>query len=425
MQVLGNFPNLRLLVVRSENVPSGPAFTRQVNRQAVMEAILRGRVISRARMADATGLSKPTVSEIVSDLLAEGWIRQAGETSGRAGRTASLYELNGGAGFTIGIDLGGTKLRGAIADLGGVLLSEDVEPTDVRGGGHVVEQIVRLCRRLADTVGRDTMSRVRSVAVGSPGVLHPHTGRIDLSFNIPTFGDVHLRDELTESLGVPVVVENDVNMAALGERWAGLATDARNFVFIAVGTGIGMGVVADGELRRGESGAAGEIAYLPLGSDPLEPENHRKGAFEEAVAGAAIVRRYREAAAREGGPAYETVPDIFAAADRDEPSAVATVQAVALDLALGIAAAVAVLDPGLVILGGGIGSERIFADAVVTAVPRVTPLTTRVVASRLGHRAALVGAVSVGLRAAHEGLFVAGSSQPWPLPAPPTERSPA
>lgn len=402
---------------------SGPAFTRQVNRQTVMEAIIRRGTCSRSQIADDTGLSKPTVSEIITALEVEGLVQQVGRTSGGAGRNAALYGLHGGAGFTIGIDLGGTKVRGAIADLHGTLLAEDVEPTDTRGGSHVVEQINRLCRRLAAAVGPKTMGLVRSVAVGSPGVLHPETGRIDLSFNIPTFGDVHLRDELAAALDVPVTIENDVNMAALGERWAGLASEARNFVFIAVGTGIGMGVVADGELRRGESGASGEISYLPIGGDPQDPENRRKGTFEEVVAGAAIVRRYREQAARSDGTPYDNVPAIFAAAAEGNAVAIQTIRAVADDLALGIAAAVAVLDPGLVILGGGIGSERILADEVIDAVPKVTPLGARVVVSDLGHRASLVGAVSVGLRAAHEALFMAGTAQRWPLPAP--QRSPA
>lgn len=405
-------------MARQDGSPSGPAFTRQVNRQAVMEAIVRRGASSRAQIAEVTGLSKPTVSEIIGLLEDEGWIQQVGETSGGVGRNAVLYGLDGRSGFTIGIDLGGTRVRGAIADLHGVLVVEEVEPTDARGGRHVVEQITSLCMRLAAQVGPGTLALVRSVAVGSPGVLHPTTGRIDLSFNIPTFGDVHLRDELAAALDVPVIIENDVNMAALGERWVGLATAAPNFAFIAVGTGIGMGVVADGELRRGQSGAAGEISYLPLGADPRDPSNHRKGTFEEAVAGAAIVRRYRETTARLGGGAYDNVPDIFAAAADGEAAAVETIRAVAFDLALGIATSVAILDPGLVILGGGIGSERIFAHEVIDAVPTVTPLDVRVVVSELGHRASLVGAVSVGLRAAHESLFMAGTAKPWPLPAP-------
>ncbi len=402
----------------------GPSFARQRNRQAIVETIVRDAPVSRAQVAETTGISKPTVSAIVAQLEEEGWVQRTGHTSGGIGRSAVLYELNGRAGLTIGIDLGGTKLRGAIADLHGEILEEQVEPTDVRGGGHVVDQIDRLCRRLADQVGPDAASLIRSVAVGSPGVLHPITGRIDLSFNIPTFGDIHLRDELTARLEVPVVIENDVNMAALGERWSGLGRETRNFVFIAIGTGIGMGVVADGELRRGESGAAGEISYLPLGADPLDRRNHRRGALEEAVAGDAILCRYRDAAAEANAPSYTSVPEIFDAVRRGEAVAARLVEDVALDVALGVAAVVAVLDPRVVILGGGIGSEPVMAEPVIAAIDRVTPLAPKVLVSELGHRAALVGAVAVGLHAAHESLFAATNPQPLRLPSAP-DRSPA
>lgn len=305
----------------------------------------------------------------------------------------------------------------AVADLRGDVLVEEAIATDRRGGRHVVRQIERLCRRLADQVAPDAWDRVRAVAVGSPGVLDPVTGGMDLAFNIPTFGDIHLGDELSEALALPVLVENDVNMAALGEQWAGLAAGRANFVFVAVGTGLGMGLVVDGELRRGRRGAAGEIAYIPMGADPLDPATHVKGPLEEAVAGAAIVRRHAQLASP-GGPALTTVPDVFAAADRGDATAVRVVEGVALDLALGIAAVAAVLDPELVVLGGGIGSQPLLAEHVCAALPRVTPLSPQVAISGLGHRASLVGAVAVGLRATQESLFdVDEQPVPWTLPS--------
>ena len=397
---------------------SSHSLARQMNRQLVMEVIVREGPISRVDVAEATGLSKPTVSSIVAELVDEGWIADAGVRTGSVGRAATLFVLDGRSGYAIGVDLGGTKTRAAIADLNGELLAELVEPTDPAGGVAVVEQIAALCRRLADEAGADGLSRVRAVAVGSPGVLDPVTGGMDLAFNIPTFGDVHLRDELTARLGLPVIVENDVNMAAIGEQWRGLAAGRRDFAFVAVGTGLGMGIVVDGELRRGHRGAAGEIAYLPIGADPFDPDNQRKGPLEEAVAGAAIVRRYGEQAAQDGAPALETVPDVFAAAERGEQPATKVVEQVARDLALGIVAVVAVLDSELIVLGGGIGSTPLFARHVEVALASATSLVPEVAVSALGHRASLVGAVAVGLRAAHEGLFAAdGQPGAWSLPS--------
>lgn len=377
------------------------SLTRAVNRQLIVREVLRQGPVSRTRLAEATDLSKPTVSEIVGDLVTEGWLSAVGEQRGTVGRNSALYAFRGASGRVVGIDLGGTKMRAAIANLDGRIIDELVEATDVRGGEYVVAQMVGICRRLAG----DDWKLVTSVAVGSPGVLNPVTGGMDLAFNIPTFGDIHVRDELESALGVPVIVENDVNMGALGEQWYGHAVGAKDVVFVAVGTGLGMGVIADGQLRRGSRGAAGEIAYLPLGADPLDAANQRKGPLEEAVAGAAIVRRYQDAVLS-GDPDLAAVPDILDAATEGQPLASRVVREVARDLALGLVAVVAVLDPELVVLGGGIGSNEAFAIHVREVLAEVTQQEPpNLVVSALSHRASLAGALAVALEASYDRLF--------------------
>ena len=316
----------------------------------------------------------------------------------------------GRSGYVVGVDLGGTKTRAAIADLEGEILTEQVEPTDPNGGTAVIDQIAALCRRLADEVDAGGWDHVEAVAVGGPGVVEPSTGRMDLAFNVSAAGDVQLGEGLSARLGRRVIVDNDVNMAAIGEQWRGRAHGKRNVAFVAVGTGLGMGVVMDGTLRRGHRGSAGEIAYLPLGTDPFDPANQRRGPLEEAVAGEAIVRRYREEARASGAPILNTVPEVFDAAERGNRSAVVVMEQVARDLALGIAAVVAVLDPELIVLGGGIGSTVPFASRVESALDSATSLPTVMAISELGHRASVVGAVAVALRAATNELQ---SSMPY------------
>ncbi len=156
---------------------------------------------------------------------------------------------------------------------------------------------------------------------------------------------------------------------------------------------------------------------IRMGADPLDPATHVMGALEEAVAGAAIIRRHARLAPP-GGPALTTGPDVFGAADRGDPTVVQVLEGVALDLALGIAAVAAVLDPELVVLGVGIGGQPLLAERVCAALPRVTPLSPQVAISGLGHRASLVGAVAVGLRATQESLFdVHEQPDPWTLPS--------
>jgi glucokinase len=293
------------------------------------------------------------------------------------------------ASYVAAVDLGGTKVRAALADLTGDILAEDVASTDPRGGRSVVEQTATLVRKLASQAGVD-WDEVRVTAVGSPGAHHPATGAVRLAPNIARFGELDVRAELAGQLGHPVILDNDVNMAAFGEQWRGSARDHRDFVFVAVGTGIGMGIVVDGRLCRGAHGAAGEISYLPIGADPFDPAIHTRGALEEAVAGAAIAARYQEATGEQA-----TVPTVFERAAAGDGSARAAVEDEARLIALAVVAVTAVLDPELVVLGGGIGSRAELLGPVRRWIGRLRTGGPVVTTSVLGHRAGLIGAIAV------------------------------
>jgi predicted NBD/HSP70 family sugar kinase len=282
------------------------------------------------------------------------------------------------------VDLGGTKLLAALADVSGHIIAEDVVPTDRRGGTRVIEQVRATLGRLADSADIPA-SALCSAAIGVPGAVDLTTGEVTHSPNLHGLDAADVRAELEKALGVDVVLDNDVNMAVRGEHSFGHGAGRSEFVFVAVGTGIGMGILAGGALLRGARGAAGEIAYLPVGADPFAPESRLRGALESAVAGASISRRYASRTGR-----VLSVPEIFAADDVD---ARAVLDEEARDLALGIAAVSAVLDPGLVVLGGGIGSRPEFLAPLSSWLARVMQTPPRVETSRLGHRAALLGAV--------------------------------
>jgi glucokinase len=389
---------------------------RQVNNQMVMDAIVRRGPISRAALAQQLGLSKPTVSAIVRDLEAAGWIHESGSERGPIGRAAVSYRLSARAGHVAGVDLGGTKILAAVCGLDGGVVAEDEVPTDERGGEHVVAQIDELVRDLVRRADAD-WSTLHAVAVGSPGVAHPVTGVMELAPNIPTFGDVPLRKRLGERLGVHVELDNDVNMAALGEHWQGHGQGLDDFVFIALGTGIGMGVIVDGDLRRGARGAAGEISYLPLGADPFDEATHLHGALEDAVSGVALVRRYLELAP--GGSAdRRRAPAIFAAAREGDEHARQAIDDQARLAAVAVTAVAAVLDPALVVLGGGIGSQPEMRERIAGWLGRLMTTPVRVETSMLRDRASVVGAINVALRAAHRDLFAAEAIGAQGLPAP-------
>ena len=373
---------------------------RQISVRSVIEAVLHQGPISRAEIARITGLSKQTTSEVVRALERGGWIRMRGQTQGAVGRSATTYEIQNDTAFVLGIDLGGTKLHMALANLSGAVAAEINEPTDRRGGRHVIEQIGTLTERLVTSAGIDA-SAIRLGVMGSPGVVEAQSGAITFAPNIPGFDAINVGDQLKARLGLEMVVENDVNLAAKGEHWQGRSRGARTFAFIALGTGIGMGIVADGRLIRGWRGAAGEIAYLPLGSDPFDPRSFHSGTLESAVGSAAIVQRYKGY----GGRAGATVRDIFERLASHDQAAVATIEETARILVPAIATVSAIVDPEMIVMGGSIGVRPELVGELRRLLPRCVASPVPVEISALGSRATLVGALGVALNHLHNSLF--------------------
>jgi predicted NBD/HSP70 family sugar kinase len=396
-----------------------PPVARQISLYAVIQSILSHGPTSRADLAKRTGLSKQTISDVVLELETAGWLKPHGRTTGKPGRSAVVYEINAAAGLAAAVDLGGTKLSVAIGDLLGNALAEATVPTDTRGGTYVVEQVAAQIEVLTTQLSVSAR-HLKIVVLGTPGVFHPETAHIMVAPNIPGIDEVDVPGLLSERLGVPVIIENDVNLAARGEQWRGHGTGVRNFVFIALGTGVGMGIIADGHLLRGARGAAGEIGYLPIGGDPYDPRGFTLGTFETAVGSAAIANRYVGFGGRRGA----TVRDIFAALEAGDAAASATIEETARLIAPAIAAVTATLDPDIVILGGSIGVRPELIEAVRRVLPRCTPSPPRVEASVLGSRAGLVGALGVAVDRMHDALFGVGLPA-TPLLAPSARSEPA
>jgi glucokinase len=393
-------------------IHAGPGLGRRLNEQAVIDVLIARGTATRVDIARATGLSKQTVNDIMAGLERDGWIQEAGRTHGAIGRAAVTYRLRPDAAYVVGVDLGGTKVRAAVADLTGQIVAEDVMATNQAGGLAVIDEIVALVDGLTRRAGAAPKD-VLVTAIGSPGVLNPASGAMDFAPNIPSFGDLQVHEEFARRAGHAVLLDNDVNMAVRGEQWQGHGRTVRDFVFIAVGTGIGMGIVADGDIRRGAHGAAGEIGYLPLGADPFDPVNQVRGALEEAVAGATVAARYRAATGTE-----LAVPEVFERANAGDPDALAAIEDEARLIALSIVTVAAVLDPELVILGGGVGARPELLEPVERWTRSLHREPPQVLTSELGHRASLIGAIAAALTEAHRSLFAAPVDDSLTLPVP-------
>jgi predicted NBD/HSP70 family sugar kinase len=378
-----------------------PSLLRAINARAILELIQRSGPVSRAQVARDSGLSKPTVSLGLAALVEAGLVREVGRSSGGRGPSAVLYELNPEAGWVAGIDVGRRWVRAAIADITGAIVARRDERAKVSSADALIGQLGTVARGLAADAGI-AWERVIHTTVGSPGVFDPVSGTVNLAPNLPGWGRYGLVEALHGELGTRVGVENDVNLAAVGERWKGLGQAVRDFGVLSIGTGVGVGLVLGGELYRGSHGAAGEVGYLPIGRDPHDPTVRRRGAFEEATNAAGVVRTAREA----GMTGALTPKRVFALARKGDPIAGEVVAIEARRLALGIAVVTTVVDLELVILGGGIGGNGdLLLDPVERELHALSPLRPRLAVSSLGDDAVLQGAVATALGAAHDWLF--------------------
>jgi predicted NBD/HSP70 family sugar kinase len=298
------------------------------------------------------------------------------------------------AGYCLAADLGGTKLAAAMADARGQILAELTEPTDPRGGAHVAEQIAACADKLAQSAGID-VTRTRTVMVGVPGAVNPDTGRISLIPNIAGLENFDVLGYLRGRFGPSVAIENDVNLAMLGEQMRGCASGCRNAAFLSLGTGAGLGLLVGGKLFHGAHGAAGEIAELPIACDPTAPIPSTTSAFELEVGSAAIVDRYR----RQGGKAAVTVRDIFRLLEEGDEVAASVLDTTARWVALAVVTLQSLLDLELIVFGGSIGVRPELYERVRRDLPKLFSRPINIAPSQLGDRAGLIGAVCAAVHA--------------------------
>ena len=289
--------------------------------------------------------------------------------------------------YCFAADLGGTKLAAAIADSRGGIVAELTEPTDPRGAMHVAEQIAGCAHKLAKTVGIE-VARARHVMVGIPGAIDPRTGRVSLTPNIAGLEDFDILGFLRDRFGADVAIENDVNLAMLGEHALGCASHCRNAAFLALGTGTGLGLLIDDKLFRGARGMAGEIADLPIGRDPSSQIGVAGGTFELEVGSLAIVDRYR----RQGGTAATTVRDIFRLLEQGDEVAASVLDTTARWVALAVVTLQSLLDLEQTVFGGSIGVRPELYERVQRELPALFSRPIAIAPSRLGDRAGLIGA---------------------------------
>ncbi|HEX4413354.1 MAG TPA: ROK family protein [Lacipirellulaceae bacterium] len=312
----------------------------------------------------------------------------------------------------IGLDLGGTKLAAALFDTAGQPLIRRGLPLKQREGHAVGELVVSQIRRLLQTAEQRKLS-VCAVGVCVPGIVRPQSGRV-WAPNIPGWDDYPLKAEIKAAVSnqaVKIAIESDRTASILGEAWQGAARDCRNAVLMAVGTGIGAGILIDGRVLRGAHGIAGAVGWMAL-DRPFRPEYVERGCFESHASGHGIanmaheaVERRQQFSGRLQNASTITAQDVFAAYETGDESATDVLQNAIAFWGMASANLISLFNPERLIFGGGVfGPATRFLDAIATEARRwAQPVAFEQVtfaASQLDDEAALYGAVYLALRAA-------------------------
>jgi len=329
------------------------------NQRLVLGAIYTGRALSRAAIAEETGLTRPTVSQIVGELLDSGLVQEEGPGESRGGKPPTMLSFTDDAYQVIGLHLSGRRTIGTVTDLRGRILARASQLTDRTDTERVVAGLTLVLDDLCTRATRPLLG----VGVSVPGVVDPPNGIVRYTAylnwrNLPLVERLaaHCDDD------VPIYLDNDTKLAALGERVFGAGDRVDNMVIIMVGvSGIGAGIVIDGEIYHGAGGGAGEIGHMPVADNDVPCVCGRRGCLEAVASGWALVRRAQEAAAAHPESALNTLTsnditfeDVQGAVQAGDSTAVALAQEAGHYLGLMVSILVSTVNPQRVIVGGSV-----------------------------------------------------------------------
>jgi glucokinase-like ROK family protein len=374
---------------------------RRLNRSAILNLIRTEGPIARSEIGRHLNMSLPTVMRVIDDLIQENLVRFHGsEPSG--GRRRALVEFNGSSQAVIGIDLGGTKMYGTITDLTGHIVHAIRVPWgEENGPDSSLAGLYSLIEALLEAP-RPRNQTLRGIGIGVPGVTLSDSGTVVWA---PSLGwrDLPLKQLVTERFNLPTFVENDVNVAALGELGFGIERNTPNLVCVAIGTGIGAGIILDGKLLRGHNQGAGEIGYFLPDIHCLGQQYDEFGAFESLASGLGIAQRASKLLQETNHPLADqniTAEVVFDYARAGSDWATQIVEETVDYLSQALAIVSALLDPEAIVLGGGVAqSADLLIEPILQRIKGTIPFVPRIVASNLGSQAVVMGTIMLVLDA--------------------------
>lgn len=375
--------------------PGSQSSLHRANLERVIRAVRMAGSLTQAEIARATGLSAATVSNIVRELKDSGTVDVTPTSAG--GRRARSVSLSGDAGIVVGVDFGHSHLRVAVGNLAHKVLAEESEPIDVdASAAQGFDRAEQLVERLIVSTGA-ARSKVIGVGLGVPGPIDVETGVLGSTAILPGWTGTNPRDELTARLGVPVHVDNDANLGALGELVWGSGRGASDLAYIKVASGVGAGLVIRGQIYRGPGGTAGEIGHITLDESGPVCRCGNRGCLETFTA----ARYVLPLLASSHGPDL-TMPAMVALAREGDPGCRRVVADIGRHIGSGVANLCNLLNPGRVVLGGDLAEAGgLVLDPIMDSVSRYAiPSAARqlsVLPGALGGRAEVLGALALVL----------------------------
>jgi glucokinase len=373
------------------------AHVRRLNLERVLAAAIDHEgEFTRAELIKVTGLSAPTVGTLASALIRDGLLNELGMGPSRGGRRPARMKFNAHYGFVAGIDIGPTRTRLGLADLRGQLITHRIVSTPSGDPASLLASIADEVKVLAKDADL-ACNRLLAVSAGAPGAVDPKRGMVvALAPNLHGWSAVPVEAILRTALGAPVVVENDVNLAVLGEHWKGAARGHDTCVFLQFGTGIGAGIMVNGQLYHGHRFLAGEIGLMCMGPQFVDVDFGSRGCLETLTGLGALKAQWH----RDAADSPEWLADLFSAAANGDAAARKTVDEAGTIMGIAAANVCSVLDPSLVVLGGSlIAQGGALVDRVRCVISKIIPTPPPVVASDLDKDAPLWGSLLV---ATHE-----------------------
>ncbi|WP_433355206.1 ROK family transcriptional regulator [Microtetraspora malaysiensis] len=409
----------------SQPTPGTPSLLRAINDRAALMVLLDRGPLTRPELGTLTGLSKPTASQLLARLQEAGLVVLDGIREGLPGRTAELYRINAAAAHVAALDVTPARIAVAVADITGAVVAEHCLPTPGRAGGDIVERVRAALEDACSAVKTDgapadgpgagiAVTALRRVVIGIGGAVDPSTGRLGYATHIPGWHISDVVGTLRDGLGVPVDVENDVNLVAQAEQARGAARGHQNYVLLWADEGIGSALVLGGRLHRGATGGAGEVGYMPAIGAPTARDVGRRAdhGFQALAGGPAVLRIMRAHGLRGTTPAAAVQNAVRAVGSggRLAPAAAEALRELASRLAVGLAAITAVVDPEIVVLSGGVllaGGETL-RDLIERELHALTIPRPPLRLSSVEGNPVLAGALDLALDTARDEVF--GSS---------------